>query len=142
MIYDKRQKAEAFAYNFFPKNRRGLSAIIVTLILILLSIVAVGVVWVVVNNVIERGEENINLGTTCLEIDVSISTASCVAGTPPEADTCTVTYGRTASGEDIGGVTLVFSNDVASNPYDIPGNVAPLVTQTRTDHLLIQKLLE
>ena len=114
------------------QDKRGLSAIIVTLILILLSIVAVGVVWVVVNNVLERGEENINLGTACLEVDVSVSTASCVPGISPAGDVCTITYGRTASGEDIGGVTLVFSNDIASNPYDISGNVAPLVTQTKT----------
>ncbi|MBI2042868.1 hypothetical protein HYT25_00575 [Candidatus Pacearchaeota archaeon] len=111
-------------------DKKGLSTIIVTLILILLAIVAVGVVWVVVNNVLERGEENINLGAACLEVDVSVSTASCADKTP-DFDECTVTYGRTASGDDIGGVTLVFYNDTDSNPEDISGNVAPLVTQTK-----------
>lgn len=115
-------------------DKRGLSAIIVTLILILLAIVAVGVVWVVVNNVLERGEERVNLGATCLEVDVSVSVASC-ADDPDsldEVDKCTVTYGRTASGDEIGGITLVFSNNTDSNPFDISGNVAPLVTQTKT----------
>jgi len=38
-------------------NKRGLSTIVVTLIIILISLVAVGIVWVVVNNLIKGEQE-------------------------------------------------------------------------------------
>ena len=38
-------------------SKKGLSTIVVTLILIVLSLVAVGVVWVVVNNILKSGEQ-------------------------------------------------------------------------------------
>ena len=38
-------------------NKRGLSTIVVTLILIVLSLVAVGVVWVVVSNLLNTGTQ-------------------------------------------------------------------------------------
>jgi hypothetical protein len=40
--------------NFFLKNNKGLSTIVVTLILIVISIVAVGVVWTFVNSLISK----------------------------------------------------------------------------------------
>ena len=121
-------------------DRKGLSAIIVTLILVLLSIVAVGAVWVVVNNVLQKGQENVNLGSACIDIDVSISSATCTfAG---GGDDCTVTYGRTASGGEIGGITLIFSNSIESKPLDVVGNLAPLVTQTKTSTDLTGNTIE
>ena len=38
----------------FPKNRKGLSAVVITIILIALSMAAVIVVWVFVNNMIKK----------------------------------------------------------------------------------------
>ena len=43
------------------KNKRGMSAVITTLIIILLTIVALGIVWVVVKNVISNSSKQINL---------------------------------------------------------------------------------
>ena len=42
------------------KDKRGLSTIVVTLILIVLSLVAVGVVWVVVSNLLNTGTQQAN----------------------------------------------------------------------------------
>ncbi len=39
-------------------NKRGLSAVVIALIIILLSLVAVGVVWVVVKNIISGGKKD------------------------------------------------------------------------------------
>ena len=38
-------------------NKRGLSTIVVTLILVVLSLVAVGVVWAVISNLLKTGEQ-------------------------------------------------------------------------------------
>jgi len=43
------------------KNKRGLSTIVITLIIILLSLVAIGIIWVIVSNIIAQSSK-INLG--------------------------------------------------------------------------------
>jgi len=53
-------------------NKKGLSAIIITLILIAVALAVVGVVWYVVNNVVETTQDQINesqseLFQTCVE---------------------------------------------------------------------------
>ena len=52
-------------------NKRGLSAIVTTLLVILLVLVAVGIVWGVVRNVIVGGAEEISLGKLTLNLEIS-----------------------------------------------------------------------
>lgn len=52
------------------KNKKGLSGIVTTLIIILLVIAAVGVIWGVVGGLLESGTGSINKGALCLEIDL------------------------------------------------------------------------
>ncbi|MDD5012556.1 MAG: hypothetical protein PHQ66_02855 [Candidatus Nanoarchaeia archaeon] len=52
-------------------NKRGLSTIIITMILILISLVAIGVFWVVVNNLIKGGTEDINLGRLTFSAEIN-----------------------------------------------------------------------
>ena len=54
------------------ENKRGLSTIVVTLILIVLSLVAVGVVWVVVNNILKSGtsQASFQFGTLFLNLKI------------------------------------------------------------------------
>ena len=106
-------------------DKRGLSAIIVTLILILLAIVAVGVVWVVVNNVLESGEGRVNLGSACLEVDVEPT-----AATSSDGITYSVTMTRSAGGDEIAGVKVIISNATGSYVHTELGNIAPLATKT------------
>ena len=56
----------------FRFNKRGLSTIVVTLILIVLSLVAVGVVWVVVNNILKSGtsQASFQFGTLFLNLKI------------------------------------------------------------------------
>ena len=53
------------------KNRKGLSAVVTNLIIILLVIVAVGIVWVVVNNLIQDTSEGISLKKITIGLDIS-----------------------------------------------------------------------
>lgn len=54
------------------KDKHGLSTIVVTLILVVLSLVAVGVVWAVVNNLLKTGEQqsNFQFGTLFLNLKI------------------------------------------------------------------------
>ncbi len=111
------------------ENKKGLSTIVVTLMIILLVIVAVGIVWVVVRNFIGSGTESIEISAKCLEVDIKATAVVNTAGT-----TYDVTLARTASGEAIEGVKIVFFNaaDNASSVVDVPGNIAPLITVTKS----------
>ncbi len=55
---------------FLAKNRRGLSTIVVTLIIILISLVAVGIVWVVVRNILTSGAKEVNFGKFTINLGV------------------------------------------------------------------------
>lgn len=109
-------------------NKKGLSDVVTTLIIILLSLVAIGIIWVVVNNVLESGTETTEINAKCLQVDIQANAASCTAG-----GVCNVTYKRSAGGEDIDGIVIILSNGVASNQTQIAGNIAPLATKTLTD---------
>src|SRR3990167_7168589 len=51
-------------------RKRGLSGIVTTLIIILLVLVAVGVIWVVVKNLVQKGSEQVELGQFALDLQI------------------------------------------------------------------------
>ena len=51
-------------------STKGLSDVVTTLIIILISLVAIGVVWVVVQNVIQEGSEQVELGQFTLDLQI------------------------------------------------------------------------
>lgn len=111
-------------------NKRGLSAIIVTLIMILLVIVAAGLIWVVIRNVVSESTEQIGTGTDCLNVNVG--------ATKVTNDTSgliyAVTLTRNAGGETIGGVNLILTNASGTSSFvlDRPDDITPLATETVT----------
>ncbi len=111
------------------ENKRGISGIVVALILVLLALVAAGIIWAVIRNVTESGTGEIDLGTKCLETDLRATKASCT-----EAGNCNVTVTRSAGGEDIAGIKLIFTNDAGETNFvhDVPGNIDPLNTVTES----------
>ena len=110
-------------------KKRGLSTVVTTLIIILLVLVAIGIVWVVVRNIIQSGVEGVELSAKCLNVDVK---ATAVVNT--SATDYDVTLTRTASGEEIAGVKLVFFNATggSSSVIDVSENIAPLATVTKS----------
>lgn len=111
------------------KNKRGLSTIVVTVIMIALVLVAIGVVWGVLNNVIGKGAKGVELSAKCLNIDVSATSVSCSGGPL----SCTAQLERTGSGTDaIAGVKLVFKNSTqsASGVLTEAGNIEVLAGKT------------
>ncbi len=51
-------------------NKRGLSTVIATLIIILIVLVAVGIIWVVVRNIIQRGTGDISFSQFTIDLEI------------------------------------------------------------------------
>jgi len=109
-------------------DKKGMSAIIVTLIMILLVIVAAGIIWVVIQNVVGESTDQINLGTDCLNVNVEATKVVNVTDNLNYSFTLT----RSAGGKAIGGVKLILTNatGTSSDVLDVPGNIEPLATLT------------
>jgi hypothetical protein len=112
------------------QNKRGLSTIVVTLIIIVLSLVAVGVVWGVVNNLLKGGTAGIDINSKCLGVNLQITQANCSAGTTNKI--CDVQVSRGGTTDDaFAGVKLVFRNVTAgvNSPaaIDVQGDLPAIV---------------
>ena len=105
-----------------------MSVIVTTVIIVALALIAIGVVWVVINNLVSEGAEDVSLNSKCLDVSLTVSSVNC---TDPAA--CKVGLSRGAAGEAIAGVKMVFYNaTTSSSAIDSSGNIAPLETATRT----------
>lgn len=118
------------------ENKKGLSTIVVTLIIILLSLVAVGVVWGVVNNLIKSGSEGVDVNSKCLNINIEATAVDCDVGY-----LCDVTMTRTGTMDvAIAGVKLVFKNATSEDSsalITIGGNIETLVGKKVLDQVSI-----
>jgi len=66
----KKRKKKDIINSWIIKNQKGLSAVVTTLIVILLVLVAVGIMWVVVKGIVEEGAEHIELGKFTLGLEI------------------------------------------------------------------------
>lgn len=87
------------------KNKKGLSAIVATLIIILLAIVAFAIISVVIRNTVTKGAENIELGQKCLEVEMHATKIVYLDGAR-----FNITFSRSISGETIDGIKVVLIN--------------------------------
>ncbi len=110
------------------KYKKGLSGIVTTLITILLVLVAVGVIWQVVGNLLDKSTSTISTSSKCLDIDIRATKVipGAVAGD------YNVTLTRKPTGEGEVGAKLVFYNDNNENsePITFSEMLAPLRTAT------------
>ena len=110
------------------RNTKGLSAVVGTILIILLVIVAVGIIWAVASGLFKGGGAQLELGVKCNAVDLD-AVASCNA----TSGNCTVTLNRGAGGEDFAGVKLVFSNDTSSNIVTKTDNIGALLMKQYTE---------
>jgi len=92
------------------QNKKGLSTIVATLIIILLTLVAVGIIWAVIRNLVEGGAEQVDLSSKCLNVELS---AGSVNETSPGV--YSVTLSRRGSNEDDIGVKVNVFNDTTNS---------------------------
>lgn len=106
------------------KEKRGISAIVATLIIILLAIVAFAIVATVVQNQVENSAQEFNLQEKCLDVGIEATKVKNVSG----SGNYSVTLDRDAGGEAIDGVRLVFEDQARENSRseNIDEEIAPV----------------
>ena len=100
------EKEEEKKFLFSSNSKRGLSTVVATLLIILLVLVAVGIIWVVVRNVIQKGAEEIELGQ--FSFDLSIKSAYI------EGSNVKVSVRRSSGEGEMVGVKFIFSDNLNS----------------------------
>jgi hypothetical protein len=88
------------------KNKRGISGIVVALILVLLALVAAGIIWAVVRNVVESGTEEVSLGKFLIDLEIEKAYI--------EGNNLVVNVKRNAGSGDLTAINFVISNDSGS----------------------------
>src|SRR3990172_4693695 len=106
------------------KEKRGLSAVVTNLLIILLSLVAIGVVWVVVSNLINQGAEGISLDEFSYDLDIDAAYV--------QNGGVDVVVGRNAGGGNLSGVAFIFHNGTDSVVIKRLGFFQELDTRTFT----------
>jgi hypothetical protein len=114
-------------------DKKALSTVVASLLIILLVIVAIGVIWVVLRNTVSEGTGQLDLGAKCLQIDLEATKVECTNSSG--WSTCNVTFKRGSGGDEIGGAKVIFfdSTGDTSKTVDVPGNMAQLETKTETE---------
>lgn len=112
-------------------EKRGISDIVTAVIMVVLALVAVGVVWSVINNLVEGGSKKVELSSSCLDVKIKTTKATCSG---VNNGICDVTIKRDAGGKELGGIKLIFSDANRENTYveTISGDITPLATKTQS----------
>jgi len=91
------------------KNKRGLSEVVTTLVLVLLVIVAIGVIWMIIANFIFSKGDEINLSS--IEVKMSINS---IKADPSNPNNVIIRIERSMGG-NIEGTNVILFNGVNSH---------------------------
>ena len=103
-------------------SKKGLSDVVTTLIIILLALVAIGVVWVVVSNLIEGGSEDIGLEK--FSVDVNFLSASI------NGNDITFTVKRASGQGNPSGLKFIVSDGLNSEDFTLAESLTELQEKT------------
>lgn len=98
----KKKKISVHFHHLSGKDRKGLSEVVTNLLLILLVLVAVGVVWVVVSNILSQGAGGIEFGQFTFDLKIQ---SAYVSGTD-----IIVGVRRSPGGGELSGMKFIFTN--------------------------------
>ena len=112
-------------------KKRGLSTIVATLIIILLVLVATGILWVVVRNVVQGGSEEISLGK--LTVSLKIEKAQIL-----NEENISVTVKREAGKGEISGLLFVIEDE--GNSETVTKNLSLSEFEIRTFILTLENM--
>ncbi len=106
------------------KNNKGMSEVVTTVIFVALALIAIGIVWAVIQGLVQRGASDVTSTEDCLKIDVSPIAASCTG-----LD-CSISLSRKSGGDAIKGVKIVFkdASGASGTVIDYPQNIEALGT--------------
>ena len=103
-------------------NKRGVSGLVTTLIMVLLVLVSIGIIWPVIKNIISGGVEQISLGQ--LTIDLKIKEAKI------DESNLIVRVSRNVGKGDLVGVKFAISNESLTKVIEKTTNITELEDQT------------
>ncbi len=109
MARENRKERGISVYRRF-RDKKGISAIVATLIIILLVIVSAGIIWVVIRNIVQSGAEQMEVGSQCMK--VSIDAKSVIEDSE---GVYSVRLRRDSGGEEIGGIKIILLNETDSS---------------------------
>ena len=108
-------------------NKRGLSSVITTLIIVLLSLVAVGVVWVVISNVLKSGTEQTSSEFGQLLLRLELEKVQVESNGDLK-----VSVKRDSGGENLDGVAIIISDGTNTQVFEKQESINPLEIKTYT----------
>ena len=103
-------------------DKKGLSEVVTTLIIILLVLVAIGIVWAVVNNILSSGSEQVGLEQ--FSIDVNFLRASI------NGNAVTLTVKRAAGNGNMSGLKFILSDGSNSEEFSETSSLTELQEKT------------
>lgn len=108
------------------KNRKAMSEIITTIIMVVLALVAVAIIWGIISSVVSDKGAQAEINQKCLDVVLNVEGFVC------SATSCTITITRAAGGDDFSGLKVVLKNSTsASQVIDSPGTIQQLGTVTK-----------
>ena len=102
-------------------RKKGLSAVITTLVIILLVLFTSGIVWTVIKNLVTEGSERISLGGFALDLDIK--------SVRVEGDDLAIGVRRNPGQADIIGIKFVFENGTDSEIIERVTDIGKLEEQ-------------
>jgi hypothetical protein len=113
------------------KNKKGLSSIVITLIMIVLSLVAVGAIWAIVSPMLGKSATDTDYATKCMGVSLEVVKLTCPGVATTNCDVIVKRTG-TASTEVIAGAKVVLkdASGAGSNVFSSSANIAQLATAT------------
>jgi hypothetical protein len=108
-------------------NKRGLAAIVTTLLVILLVLVAVGVVWGVVRNVIVENSEKVSLGRLTLDVEVN--------NVKTNGDNLEVSVTRNSGAGELSGISFAISDGINTQVFERETTMIQLDTEVFSFHV-------
>jgi flagellin-like protein len=108
------------------RNKKAMSEIVTTVIMVVLALVAVAVIWQIINNLISDKGAQVGITQKCLDVKLNVESVSdCTA------DGCTIAIKRSAGGDSFTGVKVILkSSTESSKVITIPGNIEELETES------------
>jgi hypothetical protein len=109
-------------------EKRGMSGIVITLVIILLSLVAIGILWVVVSAILKSNSKDISnsIGSFTTELEITAAYE--------QSGNIVVSIMRRAGDSDIAEMMFLFSDgiDTEDITMEVPGNFGKLSSKTFT----------
>jgi len=108
-------------------NKKAMSEVVTTVIMVVLALVAVAVIWTIINNLISDKGAQIGITQKCLDVKLNVESVSGCSG----GNGCNISVKRAAGGDTLSGVRVVLKSlTESSRVIDIPTDIEQLGTVT------------